>query len=185
MAFEYLQGWWLHCFCGHPVPVLCHSHRKKIVSWRSEGTSGVSVCTHYLWSVTGHHWKVTGSVLSASSLKLLTSINKILMSLLFSRLNNLSQPFLKGEMVQSPHHFCGTALDSLQFVHFSFVLGSPRTGHSSLGVASSVLKREEGSPTSVCSRYFVWCSPGYRLPPLPQGHISGSLSALSLSIYSF
>ncbi|KAK4810494.1 hypothetical protein QYF61_004274, partial [Mycteria americana] len=39
--------------------------------------------------------------------------------------SQLSQPFLIGEMLQSFHHLCGPALDSLQYVHVSLVLGSP------------------------------------------------------------
>lgn len=39
--------------------------------------------------------------------------------------SQLSQPFLIAQMLQSLHHPCGPFLDSLQYVHVSFILGGP------------------------------------------------------------
>jgi len=45
-------------------------------------------------------------------------------SLLQAEQPKISEPFLTGEMLQSFNHLCGPLLDSVQYVHFSLVLGS-------------------------------------------------------------
>ena len=66
--------------------------------------------------VTGHHWKESGPVLLTPTLQIFTGISKVPSqpSLLQAEQAQLPQPFLVGEMLQSPHHPRSPPLDSLQ-----------------------------------------------------------------------
>ena len=66
--------------------------------------------------VAGHHWKESGPILLTPTLKIYMGIYKVPSqpSLLQAEQAQLPQPFLTGEMLQSPHHPCSTPLDSLQ-----------------------------------------------------------------------
>lgn len=55
---------------------------------------------------------------------------------------SVSQPLPVALMLQPLNHLCGPLLGSLQYVRISLALVEPRTGHSSLDVASLVLNAE-------------------------------------------
>jgi len=56
-------------------------------------------------------------------------------SVLWAKQSHVSLPFLVAEMLQSLHHLSGPLLGLFQELHMSLVLGSPRTRHSTPGVA--------------------------------------------------
>lgn len=101
-----------------PVPVLLFSEWKS-VSWCSEGTSCVSVCAHCHWAPLKRdslHFLCTFPSVSLHTL--------IRSSRIFTRLNSPSSlSLLECEMLQSLNHLCGPLLDSLHYVHPSFLLG--------------------------------------------------------------
>lgn len=87
--------------------------------------------------VTGHLWREPGSVLLHPPFRYFSTFDEIPRKLCFlhAKQSLLSQSFLRTEMPQSlhlPSHF----LDSLQHVHIHLYW----TGHSTLGVATAVLK---------------------------------------------
>ena len=59
-------------------------------------------------------------------------------------------------------------------LHTFPVSPEPRTGHSSLNVASPGQSRGRGSPPSACWPCSFECTPGYSWPSWPQGHTTGS-----------
>lgn len=65
-------------------------------------------------------------------------------SFLQTKQSQLSQHFCVGQML---HHLSGPLFDSSAHACLPCT-GFPRTGHSTAGVASAVLNREEGSPPS-------------------------------------
>jgi len=66
--------------------------------------------------VSGHHWKEFGPILLTPTLEIFISIYEVPLqpSLLQAEQAQLPQPFLIGEMLQSPHHPRSPPLDSLQ-----------------------------------------------------------------------
>lgn len=60
-------------------------------------------------------------------------------------------------MLQSLHHLHSPLLDSLQYVHVSYVLGNPELEPALLGVDSPVLSRGEGSSAFTCWQCFARC----------------------------
>lgn len=90
----------------------------------------VSVCAFCLWTC---HWaplRSPGSIFSAHLLQVFIYIGETTLgpSLLQAEQPQLSQLLLISHMFQSLNHLRGPSLDSLQYVHISLVLGSPRTG---------------------------------------------------------
>ena len=82
-------------------------------------------------------------------------------------------------MHQSLNYLRGPSLDS-PVAPCPSCTGEPRTGHSTPGVASPGLSRGGGSPPLTCWQHSSECTPGYRWPSWPQGHIAESWSASCL-----
>lgn len=59
--------------------------------------------------------------------------------------------YRRDASVQSFHHFCGSSLDTLQYVS---CIGELIIGQSTLGGASPVLNKGEGSPLLACDSIF-------------------------------
>lgn len=76
---------------------------------------------------TGHYWKEPGSTFFTPSLQIFRDAGKIPaeLSLLQTDQSQLSQPFLRGEMLHSLRHVCDPLLGSLQYVSIFVLLESP------------------------------------------------------------
>jgi len=116
VGLEYLQRRTLHNLPGfHPVPVLHHPQREVLSHVQIELPKlqfvPVAPCP-----VAGHHWKELGPILLTPTLKIFINIYKVPSqpSLLQAEQAQLPQPFLIGQMLQSPHHPHSLSLDSLQ-----------------------------------------------------------------------
>jgi len=111
-----------------PLRETCASaHRKKVfpdVQWEPPVFVFVPTASG---PVTGHHWKEPGSVLFTSSVQVFAYIEKIPPepSLLPAEQSQLSQAFIMGRMLQTPHCFRGPLLDSLQYVHVFISMDNP------------------------------------------------------------
>ena len=92
--------------------------------------------------VSGHHREDLGS-LCIPSHQVFTHTDKIPLSLLFSRLPQLSLPLFACQVFHSLNHPCGPSLDPLQYAHVSLMLGSPVLD---AGMVSLGLSKQEGSP---------------------------------------
>lgn len=76
-------------------------------------------------------------------------------------------------LMRAPHPVFVALSWTFQYVHVSLT-EEHRTGCSVPSVASPMLSRgAASSPLSGC-QHSSWCSPGYHLPSLLQGHVSGS-----------
>lgn len=85
MFWRYLQGWRLHSPSGKTLPMLIHSHNRRI-SFHVHTTSPVfQFVTIASDPVTGQHWKKSISVFYGLSLQVLMRSSP---KLLFSRLNS-------------------------------------------------------------------------------------------------
>lgn len=86
----------------------------------------------------------------AATLQAFLDINEILSLLSPGWTSQLSQPFLIGEILQLLYHLCGSLLESLQYVHISHELGSPKLG-TAFQVWPNLTRtsRREGSLTSL------------------------------------
>lgn len=86
-----------------------------------------------------------------------------ILSPLHAKQSQLSQALLISLMLQPLNHLCGLLLGSLQYVHISLVVVEPRTGHSSLDVASPVLSAGDNhlSLPALPLQCLSWYSPGY------------------------
>ena len=89
-AFEHLQGWRLDNLPGQPVPVLSHSHCKKVFPDVQREPPVFQVVPIASGPVAGHHWEEPGSVFFAPSWQVFISIDEIPLSLFFPRLNSPS-----------------------------------------------------------------------------------------------
>lgn len=107
LALEDLQrGDSTVCLSGQPGPALSH------ISWCSEETPCMWDCAYCLLS---WHWAPSENGLSTLCLPIryLHTLMRLTMSLLFSRVNRLTQSFLIEEVLQSLSHLSGPLLDSL------------------------------------------------------------------------
>ena len=93
-------------------------------------------------------------------------------SILQSKLPQLSQSLLTGEVFHPSNHFCGHPVDVLQQVHISLVLRTPLMD-TVLQVESHQC-REAGSPPLTCWSSSIWCNPSYGWLFGLWRHISGS-----------
>lgn len=119
----------------------------------------VSIASFQLWSLLGTTEKSLAVSCLHSYFRYLYSLMKS--SLTFSSLGSIvSQPFHIGKVLQSYHHLHGPSLDSTWYVCLSCT-GSSRTGPSTIGVASPVLNRGEGSLPSACWQHSSLCSYEY------------------------
>lgn len=95
-------------------------------------------CFPCLWCpVTGHHWKHPGSIFFVHSLQVFIHIDKIFLSLLFSRWNHVRSLSLSlQERNPSPLIILEAPWWNLQYTQGS-CNEEPRTGYDAPGVASS------------------------------------------------
>lgn len=142
MAFGYLQRAWLHNLSVQTAQVLSHLHSK-------EGLPDVER-EHLVFQFvpiascpgTRHNWRECSSVFFSASFQVFIYIDKILLGLLFSMLKSPnSLPSLS--LWPSPVCLCVSCTEE------------PRNAHSTPDVASSMLRRGEGLPSSNCWQYFV------------------------------
>jgi len=85
--------------------------------------------------VAGHHWKESGPVLLAPTLQIFIGISKVPSqpSLLQAEQAQLPQPFLIGQMLQSPHHHhhhLFTILLSVKVNHYLFLKARGETEYT-------------------------------------------------------
>jgi len=115
-GLEYLQRGKLHNLPGQPVPGLHHPQREEILPHVQTKLPLLPFVPIAPCPDAGHHWKESGPILLTPTLKILIGIYKIPSqpSLLQVKQAQLPQPFLVGEMLQSPHRPCSPPLDSLQ-----------------------------------------------------------------------
>ena len=129
--------------------------------------------------VTGHHWEEPGSIFFTPSHQVFIHIDKIPLSLLFSRLSCPSSLSLSS---------CERCSSALIFVALHWTCSGKSmsllywgaqhwTQHTSC--VSPVLSRGAGSPPSTCWPRSAWCSPGGWWPSLP----SYNLKWFGLIIY--
>jgi len=115
-GFEDLQRRTLHNPSGQPVPVLHHPQSEEVLPHVQLELLMLHFVPVAPCPVAGHHWKESGLILLTPTLQILISIYKIPSrpSFLQAKQAQLPQPFLLGQMLQSPHHPCSLPLDSLQ-----------------------------------------------------------------------
>jgi len=103
-------------FSGQIVPGLHHPLSKEVFPLVQMEIPLLQFMPVAPCPVSGHHWKESGLILLTSTLKIFIGIYKVTSqpSLLQAEQVKLPQPFLIGEMLQSPHHPCSPPLDSLQ-----------------------------------------------------------------------
>ena len=113
---EYLQRRRLHSLPGQPVPVLRHPQREEVLPHIQTELPLLQFVPIAPCPVAGHHWKESGPILLTPTLKIPISIYEVPSqpSLLQAEQAQLPQPFVVGEMLQSPHHPHSPPLDSLQ-----------------------------------------------------------------------
>jgi len=89
-----------------PVPGLCHPQREEVLPRVQMELPLLHFVPVAPCPVTGHHWKESGPVLLTPTLQIFRGISKVPSqpSLLQAEQAQLPQPFLVGEMIQSPHH---------------------------------------------------------------------------------
>jgi len=116
VGFEYLQRRRLHNLSGQPVPGLCHPQREEVLPRVQLELPLLQFVPVAPCPVSGHHWKESGPVLLIPTLQIFIGISKVPSqpSLLQAEQAQLPQPFLLGEMLQSPPHPYSPPLDSLQ-----------------------------------------------------------------------
>ena len=85
-----IQGWRLHSLTEQPVPVLGHPHSKIAFPDVHREPRVFQFVLIASGSVTGHHWKKPVSLCFAPPHQVFIPMNKIPLSLLFSRLNSPS-----------------------------------------------------------------------------------------------
>jgi len=90
MVFEYLQGWKLHNLSGQSMPVLDHPHNKRVFPYIQMNPLRFQFVPVASGPATGHHWREPGCVSFALPLQIFVCVDKIHLSLLFSRLNSPS-----------------------------------------------------------------------------------------------
>jgi len=110
-GLEYLQRRRLHNISGRPVPGLHHPQREAVLPHVQTELPSASVCAHCPLSCC---WAPLKRVWPHPSDTHPSDIYKHLLGPLAAEQAQLPQPFLIGEMLQSPHHPCSPALDSLQ-----------------------------------------------------------------------
>ena len=115
-GLEYLQRGKLHSLPGQPVPVLCHPQREEVLPHVQLELPVLQFVPIAPCPVAGHRWKESGPILLTPTLEIFISIYKVPSqpSLLQAKQAQLPQPFLIGEMLQSPHRPHSPPLDSLQ-----------------------------------------------------------------------
>lgn len=130
------------CQYAQSVSVLCHPHNEKCVSLCSDRASCVSVCALCLlscyWAPVKRAWLHPLSTHLSSIYNIY--IDKILLSLCFSRLNSLRSLSLSSQQrwLQFLNNLCGPSVDSFHYAHISHAAGSAeRTQHSRSGLGSS------------------------------------------------
>jgi len=115
-GFECLQRRRLHNLPGQPGPGLHHPQREEVLPHVQMELPVLQFVPIAPCPVTGHHWKESGPILLTPTLQLFIGISKVPSqpSLLQTEQAQLPQPFLIGEMLQSPHHPRSPLLDSIQ-----------------------------------------------------------------------
>jgi len=110
-GFQYLQRRRLHNLPGQPAPVLRHPQSEEILPHVQRELPMLQFVPVAPCPVAGHCRRESGPIILTPSLKIFMGIYKILSqpSLLQAKQAQLPQPFLVGEMLQSPHHLhsCG------------------------------------------------------------------------------
>ena len=145
---EYLQRRRLHNLPGQPVLVLRHPRRSlPHVQMELPMLQFVHVAP---CPVAGHHSKEFGPILLTPTLQIFIYKIPFQASLLQAEQAQLPQPFLVGEVLQSPHHPRSPPLDSSPVgPHLSWTR-EPRTGQSTPDGASLGQSRGGGEPPSTC-----------------------------------
>ena len=115
-SLEYLQRRRLHNLPGQPVPGLCHPQREEVLPHVQTELPVLQFVLVALCPVAGHHWKESGPILLTPTLQIFLGVYKVPSqpSLLQAEQAQLPQPFLRGQMLQSPHRPLSPSLDSLQ-----------------------------------------------------------------------
>jgi len=116
VGLEYLQRRRIHNLPGQPGPGLRYPQREEVLPPVQMELPLLQFVPVAPCPVAGHHWKESGPVILTPTLKMFTGISKVPSqpSLLQAEQAQLPQPFLVGEMLQSPHHPRSPPLDSLQ-----------------------------------------------------------------------
>ena len=106
VGLEYLQRRRLHHLPGQPVPMLHHPQREEVLPHVQMELPMLQFVPIAPFPVFGHHWKESGPILLPPTLQTFISISKVPSqpSLLQDKQTQLPQPFLIGQMLQSPHH---------------------------------------------------------------------------------
>jgi len=101
---EYLQRRRMHNLPGQTVPVLRHPQREEVLPHVQTELPMLQFVPVTSCPVAGHHWKEFGPILLTPTLQVFLSIYKdpSQPSLLQVKQAQLPQPFLIGEMLQSP-----------------------------------------------------------------------------------
>jgi len=115
-GLEYLQRRRLHSLPGQPEPGLCHPQREEVLPHLQLELPPLQFVPVAPCPVAGHYWKESGPILLTPTLQIFRSISKVPSqpSLLQAEQAQLPQPFVVGEMLQSPHHPRSPPLDPLQ-----------------------------------------------------------------------
>lgn len=129
------QGWSLHSrnLCGQPVPVFENPLGRKCVLVFKWSFLYFSLCPLLLVLLLGHRWGQSGSVFFTSLSEVFVHIDKIHLSLLFSR---WTIPVLSNSF-----HVRATPIPFIIFVHLAGLVypclcctGEPRTGPNTLSL---------------------------------------------------
>jgi len=121
VGLEYLQRRRLHNLPGQPVPVLRHPQREAILPHIQMELPVFQFVPIAPCPVAGHHREESGPILVTPTLEIFIGIYKVpsQSSLLQAKQAQFPQPFLIGQMLQSPHYLCSLPLDSPVVPQFS------------------------------------------------------------------